>query len=294
MSPTVDKLLIVGLGLIGGSLARSVKDSGFATTVSACGHREQSLKLGLELGVIDDYSLDLEQAVANAELVVLAAPTLTITDLLARVLPAMSPGAVLTDVASVKGSLLTAARRANGGTAPGHLVLAHPIAGSERNGVAASHADLFVGHRVILTPTEETDPAALALVNSMWLSTGADVVEMGVAEHDRVLAATSHLPHMLAYVLVDALVSGADGPDILRFAAGGFRDFTRIASSDPLMWRDIVLANREALLLAIDQYCAHLDNLREAVESGRGSQLLELFSRAKTVRDEFVSGGKAH
>ena len=262
----VGKVLIIGLGLIGGSLARSLKQTGFASHVAGHGYRDVSLIKGMEQGVIDSYSLDLDEALAGADIVVIGTPTLKAAEILCDVLRRVSPATVVTDVASVKGLLLQAAKGAmESAVAPSNLVLGHPIAGSERSGVDASSADLFVDHRVILTPTAETDAAALALIRDMWLSTGAEVVELVVDEHDAILAATSHLPHVLAYSLVDALARSELSEDIFRFAAGGFRDFTRIASSDPIMWRDIALANRDELLKAIDSFTAHLGELRQAM-----------------------------
>ncbi|MEM1112143.1 MAG: prephenate dehydrogenase/arogenate dehydrogenase family protein [Pseudomonadota bacterium] len=283
-------VVIMGLGLIGGSLARALREHGFCDRLIGYGHRSPSLERGVELGVIDEYTLDLEEAVARADILVLAAPTLVAADMLGRILPLQSAEhcPVITDVASVKGNLREAARAANGGEMPPRVVLAHPIAGSERSGVDASRADLFVDHRVIVTPVPGNDQAALTLVREMWNTTGANVVEMDVDEHDAVLAATSHLPHVLAYGLVDALAASDASEDIFRFAAGGFRDFTRIASSDPVMWRDIALANREALLKAIDRFSQHLDALRGAIDRADGEQLNETFSRAKSARDEFA------
>ncbi|MEQ8802173.1 MAG: prephenate dehydrogenase/arogenate dehydrogenase family protein [Haliea sp.] len=168
-------------------------------------------------------------------------------------------------------------------------MLGHPIAGSERSGVDAADAGLFLHHRVILTPVPGNDASAVELVRAMWASTGAEVVDMAVAEHDRVLAATSHLPHVLAYALVDALARSDASADIFRFAAGGFRDFTRIASSDPVMWRDIAIANRPALLQAIDLFSDHLQELRAAIDQQQSDALLETFSRAKDARDAFAA-----
>jgi cyclohexadieny/prephenate dehydrogenase len=288
MTAVVEKILIIGLGLIGGSLARSAKQSGFCKHVVGYGHRDLSLKKGIEQGVIDSYSLDLDTAMDGADIVVIATPTLIANDMLREIVPRMQPGSVVTDVASVKGSLLQAARELGGGEAPAGLVLGHPIAGSERSGVDASSADLFIDHKVILTPTEETSAAALEQVRALWASTGAQVLELGVAEHDAILAATSHLPHMLAYALVDALSHSDTSEEIFRFAAGGFRDFTRIASSDPVMWRDIALANRQALLSAMDNFSDHVAALRAAVAAGDGEALQKIFGDAKTVRDAFA------
>ncbi len=283
--------MILGLGLIGGSLARALRRSGFSKRFVGWGHREPSLRRGVELGVIDDFTLDLDAAVEQADILVVCTPTLIAADMLAEILPRLQRGGrspVITDVASVKGNLRDAAVNAMG-TMPPQLVLAHPIAGSERSGVEASDADLFVNHRVILTPQEGNDPAAVELVRAMWVSTGAEVVDMAVTEHDAVLAATSHLPHVLAYALVDALAQSPASRDIFRFAAGGFRDFTRIASSDPVMWRDIAIANKHALLDAIDLFSEHLGQLRQAVQDEDGEQLFSTFARAKAARDEFAA-----
>jgi prephenate dehydrogenase len=291
VSYSADTVVILGLGLIGGSLARALRKSGFSKRFVAYGHREPSLKRGVELGVIDDFTLDLDEAIDQADVLVLCAPTLIAADMLRDILPRLAGRErtpVVTDVASVKGNLRDAAIEAVGQVPP-QLVLAHPIAGSEQSGVDASSAELFVNHRVILTPDAATDPAALELIRGMWASTGAEVVDMAVAEHDIVLAATSHLPHVLAYALVDALAKSPASEDIFRFAAGGFRDFTRIASSDPAMWRDIAIANRPALLDAIDMFSNQLAHLRQAVSDGDGEELYGTFTRAKTARDEFAA-----
>lgn len=291
MKYSADTVVILGLGLIGGSLARALRKSGFSKRFVAYGHREPSLKRGIELGVIDDYTLDLDEAIDQADVLVLCAPTLIAADMLRDILPRMAGRQsmpVITDVASVKGNLRDAAIEAVGQVPP-QLVLAHPIAGSEQSGVDASSAELFVDHRVILTPDESNDPAAVELVRSMWASTGAEVVDMGVAEHDTVLAATSHLPHVLAYALVDALAKSPASEDIFRFAAGGFRDFTRIASSDPAMWRDIAIANKPALLDAIDSFSVQLAHLRQAVSDSDGEELHSTFTRAKAARDGFAA-----
>jgi len=284
-------LVIVGLGLIGGSLAGALRASGFSQRFIGYGHREPSLQRGVELGVIDEFTLDLDEAVERADILVICTPTLTAVRMLEQILPRLSGrsgGPVVTDVASVKGSLRDAAI-ALAGAMPPQLVLGHPIAGSEHSGVDASSADLFVNHRVILTPVAGNDPAAVELMRSMWVSAGADVVDMSVEQHDAVLAATSHLPHLLAYTLVDALSSSDASDDIFRCAAGGFRDFTRIASSDPVMWRDIAIANKTALLEAIDLFSEHLNRMRTAVHDANADELLNTFTRAKRARDEFAA-----
>lgn len=290
MNQPVRTIAILGLGLIGGSLARALRQSGFASHIIGYGHREPSLRRGLELGVIDEFTLDLDVVIQRADILVICTPTLVAEQVLENILPRLAgraDGPVITDAASVKGNLLRAAQRISGGEMPPRFVLGHPIAGSERSGVEASRADLYVNHRVILTPVAQNDPDAVALVRAMWASTGAEVVDMDVAQHDAVLAATSHLPHVLAYALVDALAQSANSEEIFRCAAGGFRDFTRIASSDPVMWRDIAVANKGALLDSIDLFSEHLARLRLAVEAEDAEGMHEIFTRAKTARDEF-------
>ncbi len=288
VSSECGNLVVLGLGLIGGSLARAVRENGFCERIIGCGHRAPSLERALELGVIDEYTLDVDSAFRSADIFVICTPTLTASSVLEQLLPQMgADGPVVTDVASVKGSLRDTALRVAGAMPP-RLVLAHPIAGSERSGVDASRADLFVKHRVIITPVEGNEPAAVQRVRRMWESTGAEVIDMAVGTHDAVLAATSHLPHVLAYTLVDALAGSSDSEEIFRCAAGGFRDFTRIASSDPTMWRDIALANRDALLAAMDDFSEHLGRLRCAVAEGDGDTLQDTFMRAKEARDAFA------
>ncbi len=281
----IDRLVIVGLGLIGGSLARALKDRNAVGEVIGTGRREASLIRGQELGVIDHWTLDLGEAVKDADVVVIAAPTLAAEKVLEALKPHMRPDLIVTDVASVKGSLVAAAERIFG-QVPEQFVPGHPIAGSEQSGVEASTADLYVDHRVILTPLATTRPDALDTIRAMWEVTGAEVVDMDVAEHDVVLAATSHLPHVLAYGLVDALAQSGSAQAIFRFAAGGFRDFTRIASSDPVMWHDIVRANRSAVLDSLDTFTEHLAEMRQAIESDDSDAILATFERAKKARDE--------
>ena len=292
MSYSTDTVGILGLGLIGGSLARALRASGFSRQFIGYGYRDTSLRRGVDLGVIDDFTLDLEELIERADILVICAPTLVAAELLVRVLDSTAgreDGPIITDAASVKGNLLSAARAACDGAMPPRLVLGHPIAGSERSGVEASDQGLYRNHRVILTPVEGNDPLAVETIQRMWESTGAEVVSMPVGMHDQVLAATSHLPHVLAYALVDALAQSDDSKDIFACAAGGFRDFTRIASSDPVMWRDIAIANRDALLAAIDDFSEHLGALRKAVESEDGAELEATFRRAKAARDQFAA-----
>ncbi len=282
MSLRVDKAAVLGLGLIGGSLARSMRKSGFASQVVGYDLDRDTLASAESLDVIDSYQDDLDRVLDGVDLVVLSVPTLVAAALLEQVLAKVPAATVVTDVASVKSNMVEASAGA------ANYVPGHPIAGSERSGVEASRPDLFEDHRVILTPADGTDPDALALVRAMWQRAGAEVVELGVTEHDAILAATSHLPHMLAYALVDALSHSALSDDIFRFAAGGFRDFTRIASSDPVMWRDIALANRVELLKAIDDYSDYLASLRGAIDAGDSRRLEKVFADARTARDTYI------
>jgi prephenate dehydrogenase len=285
----VNRLAIIGVGLIGGSLARALKRAGCVDTVMGYGRTRASLDAALRLGVIDDATTDLATAVAGAELVVLAAPLATTSDLLDNMRDVLHERAVVTDVGSVKGSIVKAARAALSPPQFTRFVPGHPIAGTEKSGVEASFAELFDRHRVILTPVAETDPNALHRVRRMWQEAGAEVVDMPVDQHDAILAATSHLPHMLAYALVDCLAGMAEHEDIFRFAAGGFADFTRIASSNPQMWHDICFANRDELLQALDRFQQHLSTLRDAIRANDRNTVIEMFVRAKEARDLFAA-----
>jgi len=287
MEHQINKLTIIGVGLIGGSLARAARRAGICGEIVGCGRSRENLQQALELGVIDRMEQDPAHAVQGADLVVVAVPLGAMESVLAQIAPYLAADAVVTDVGSAKASVAAAARRALGAHVS-RFVPGHPIAGTEQSGVAASFAELFEGRCVILTPLPESDVQALERVRALWRSSGARVVEMDIAHHDEVLAATSHLPHLLAYALVDTLARMDDSEEIFRYAAGGFRDFTRIASSDPVMWRDICLANREAIVHMLERFAKDLEALTESVRQGDGEQLLALFRRAKAVRDRRV------
>jgi 3-phosphoshikimate 1-carboxyvinyltransferase len=285
-APIIGRLVVVGLGLIGGSFAKGLKESGLCREVVGVDLDPQSRQLAVELGVVDRCEDNLAAACVGADVIQLAVPILAMEKLLG-VLAGLDLGdAVLTDVGSAKGNVVRAAREAFGAM-PARFVPGHPIAGSEQSGVEASNAQLFGRHKVILTPLSETDPAALALVDRLWSVLGADVEHMDVERHDEVLAATSHLPHLLAFGLVDSLAKRNENLEIFRYAAGGFRDFTRIAGSDPVMWHDIFLANRDAVLRTLDTFRSDLDALRDAVDAGDGHQLLGVFTRARVAREHF-------
>jgi prephenate dehydrogenase len=224
--------------------------------------------------------------VADADVIVLAVPLGAMESVMHAIAGHLKQDAVITDVGSAKSSV-TAAAQAAFGSVPGRFVPGHPIAGTEKSGVEASFAELYRERLVILTPLAQTDADAVALVSEMWRQAGAEVVEMSIEHHDEVLAATSHLPHMLAFALVDTLARMHEQAEIFRYAAGGFRDFTRIASSDPVMWRDICLANRDAIAAMIDRFQGDLVGLREAIVQGDGKRIEAIFTRAKAARDRY-------
>jgi prephenate dehydrogenase len=286
----IKRLAIIGVGLIGGSLARAVKRAGLCEEIVGSGRDVVQLRKAVELGVIDRYDLDIASAVRDADMVVVAVPLGAMEQVLRALVGHIRPDTIITDVGSAKASVMTAARNVFG-EVPANFVPGHPIAGTEKNGVEASFTELFQGRRVILTPLPHTDAHALAQVHLLWRAAGAEVVEMGVEHHDEVLAATSHLPHILAYALVDTLVrmdAGADqGEEIFRFAAGGFRDFTRIASSDPTMWRDICLANRPAIITLLERFRGDLDALTDLIRASDSEGILAIFNRAKAARDRY-------
>ena len=273
---------IVGLGLIGGSIAAGLKKNGSKLRVLAWDKNQQSIERGLTAGFIDE-GLDASQ-VLEADIVVLALPVRS----LAEVVPSLNIArGVITDVASVKRYVLDTFSSMLG-SVPRNFVPGHPIAGSEQDGVAAANPDLFVGHRVILTPINETDEAAIDSVAELWRSLGATITFMSPEHHDQVLAQTSHLPHLLAYALVDTLSLGGDSLDVFQYAAGGFRDFTRIAASDPVMWRDIFLTNPGPVLDVLDRYIEEVESLRRMISDGNEEQMSALFTRAKAARDYFA------
>lgn len=285
-APKIGRLVVVGLGLIGGSFAKGLRERGLCREVVGVDLDAESRRLAVQLGVVDRCESDLAAACQGAEVIQLAVPILAMEKVLAQLAALDLGNAVLTDVGSAKGNVVRAARLAFSGKAV-RLVPGHPIAGSEQSGVEAANAELFRRHKVILTPCEYSDEAALALVEGLWRELGADVEAMEVEHHDQVLAATSHLPHLLAFTLVDSLAKRSENLEIFRYAAGGFRDFTRIAGSDPVMWHDIFLANREAVLRTLDTFRDDLDALRDAVDAGDGHQLLGVFTRARVAREHF-------
>jgi len=281
----VDKLAIVGTGLIGGSFALALKQAGAVREVLGVGRNPARLTVARELGLID-RAVDWVEA-GRADCILLAMPVGETEAVLKNLAPHLKAGAIVTDAGSTKADVVEAARAALG-TRFADFVPGHPIAGSEQSGPGAARADLYRGKRVVLTPQDETRADAVATVRALWEAAGAQVETLGAAQHDRIFAAVSHLPHLAAFALVDDLAQRADGDTFFRFAASGFRDFTRIAGSSPEMWRDIALANREAVLAELDAYLASLQALRSAVSAEDAEALLAIFSRAREARNHWM------
>lgn len=281
-------ILIIGVGLIGGSLARALRESNSVGTIVGYDIDKSGLQEAQRLGVIDTGSSNIAEVVKDADIVVLATPLSAVDALFIEMSGTLCDKAVITDVGSVKAPVVALARHHLGNLFP-RFVAGHPITGREKNGVLASSAQLFSGHKTILTPVAETDPEALNLITKMWQAVGASVTQLDIADHDAILAITSHLPHIIAYSLVDCLSAMEGKHNIFDYAAGGFSDFTRIASSQPRMWHDICIANSEQILAAINQFNHHLDNLRQAIEHNDSEKLMCIFEQVKISRDDFVN-----
>lgn len=273
---------IIGVGLIGGSLGGILKSKGIADTVVGVGRSRENLDAAVRLGLIDRYTHDAKKGVAGSGLVVLCCPVGEFESVAREIKPFLDDRAVVTDVGSVKGELV--ARLEEIFYLKARYVPAHPIAGSERSGAEASDLKLFQGARCILTPTRNTDLEALEAVDELWEAAGALVLRMDPDEHDRVFALVSHLPHVAAYALVGALADIDGGEKAIAYAAGGFKDFTRIAGSHPAMWRDICLLNGKNIIAALDSYQESLWKLRELIEKGDGDGLKAEFDRARDLR----------
>ncbi len=281
---TLLSVAVFGVGLIGGSLARALKESGTAGHVIGVGRAMANLQKAKDSGAIDEIQVNPIQAVTDADLIVLATPVNAIAELIQVIAPAMSQEKILTDVGSVKQGIVQSARQALGRHI-GRFVPGHPVAGKEKTGIDAASADLFDNHKVILTPLPETNAEALERVRKMWESTGAQVKNMSVEEHDRVLSVTSHLPHILAYVMMDFLAGRSDQRSCYEMTAGGFYDFTRTASSDPEMWRDISLMNSECLTRHIREYQEKLEGVVCMIRNMDGEGIENLFASARQARN---------
>ena len=281
---SLGNVVIIGVGLIGGSLARALKAHDAVSQITGVARSQKTLDLALQLGVIDIAESDPVKAMKDADMVVLATPVSTIAPILKAIADYIPAHCLVTDAGSVKGSVVSAAREALGDKID-CFIPGHPIAGTENSGVAASFEQMFVDHRVILTPLAENSEVDIQLVQAMWEVCGARVVRMTLEDHDAMLGATSHLPHLLAYSLVDFLSQQDRHEEIFANTAGGFRDFTRIVASDPVMWRDICLANRDELIPLLKSMEQQLAGYRELLENSDGKQLEQAFRRAKTARD---------
>ena len=279
-----DCIGIIGLGLIGGSIARGLRAAGFPGRVLGCVADAADAARARHLGLVDEALTDAAELARAADLVVVAVPVGAMDRVFAAIAPALDAASVVTDVGSTKVSVIRAAR-ARLGPYFACFVPGHPISGTEKSGLEAGFAGLFQDRRVILTPLAETHAPAQRRCEQLWAALGARVDTMAPAHHDEVLAATSHLPHVLAFTLVDTLARMAERTEIFDYAAGGFADFTRIASSEPALWSDIVDANRAAILPVLDRFTDDLCQVRAAIAAGDQTTLTAVFARAKSARD---------
>jgi prephenate dehydrogenase len=283
----IDKLVVCGVGLIGGSVALALRQAGLVNRIVGVGRRPEPLAMAKQLGVIDEVSTDWAEALDGADFVLLAMPVGQMDAVAAAIAPHLSPDTIVTDAGSTKRDVIEAIYRH---LAPNlaNVVPAHPIAGAEKSGPSAARADLYRGRKVVLTPLPENSPVAIARVREVWAVCGAVLHEMSPQEHDRVFAAVSHLPHLLAFGLVHELAGRANAEQLFSYAASGFRDFTRVAGSHPEMWRDICVANRHSLLAELDAYLSELAWLRALLVAGDGPTLEKVFDEASRARNEWA------
>ena len=274
---------VVGLGLIGGSFASGLKKRKLVEQIIGYDKDAASLASALEAGVIDCAASSVADSAKSVDIMIIAVPVLSVQSILEQI----PLNKIITDVGSVKAPIIEASRIAYG-KVPEKLVPGHPIAGSEKQGITSANPDLFENHTVILTPLKSTDENATETIRKLWQSLGSQVIEMSAARHDNILAQTSHLPHLLAYALVEALSSRGDTMEVLKFAAGGFRDFSRIAASDPIMWRDIFKANRSEVIKALDRFLEEISLLRQLVLNGDSDAMEKVFRRARKARNDYL------
>ena len=288
-----DRVALIGIGLIGSSLARALRRDSPGTSIVACARRAETLAAVRRLELADETTDDPARAAAGADLVVIATPLSAYAEIGARIAPALQPGAILTDVGSVKQAVI---RDLQPHLPPGvHFVPGHPVAGTEHSGPEAGFAELFRGRWCILIALPETAPEAVAAVGRMWERFGTRVVTMSADHHDKVLAVTSHLPHLIAYTIVGTATDLEDSlkSEVIQFSASGFRDFTRIAASDPVMWRDVFLNNREAVLEILQRFTEDLTALQRAIRWGEGDKLQDLFTRTRAIRRSIIEAKQA-
>lgn len=284
-----ERVAVIGVGLIGGSFSLALKEKKLCGHIIGVGRSPANMKLALERGAINSIEADAGEAVRDADFVFLAVPVAQFSGVIRSIKKTLKPGAIVTDAGSTKRDVVAAAR-AGLGSKISQFVPAHPIAGAEKSGAAAASKDLFRGKRVVLTPLPENSPESIQLVERTWAETGAKVSTMLPEEHDEVFAAVSHLPHLLAYALVSEVGSRANAKELFAYAAGGFRDFTRIASSHPEMWRDICIANRDCLLTEILSFEKKLKSIASMLEAGDETALEKLFADARAAREKWLNG----
>jgi cyclohexadieny/prephenate dehydrogenase len=291
--PIFERVAFIGIGLIGSSLARVLRRDGLAGEIVACARNAATRDAALALGIADRATDDAAAAVVGADLVVLATPLSAYAGIAATIAPALRPGAIVTDVGSVKQVVIRDVLPLL--PAGVHLVPGHPVAGTEHSGPEAGFAELFVDRWCILTPPPATDPAAVATITALWEKAGMRVVVMEPEHHDKVLAVTSHLPHLIAYTIVGTATDLEKDlkSEVIKFSASGFRDFTRIAASDPVMWRDIFLNNREAVLEILQRFSEDLSALQRAIRWGEGDKLEALFTRTRAIRRSIIEARQA-
>ena len=287
VQPQFKKVIVFGVGLIGGSFALALRNANAVSEIVGFGRSKRTLEQALGFGLIDRIGDEVAREVCDADLILLATPVAQMADILANIAPFLGANTLITDGGSTKGDVVAAARSQLGNKIA-QFVPAHPIAGAEQSGPSAALADLYQGKKVVLTPMPENSAAAVARVKAAWQACGALVSELTPEQHDEVFAAVSHLPHLLSFTLVHDLAQRDNRDLLLSFAASGFRDFTRIAASSPEMWRDISLANRDALLREIEQYAAELYKLHQALEQRDATKLEEMFSLARKVRSAWT------
>jgi cyclohexadieny/prephenate dehydrogenase len=288
------RVAMLGIGLINGSLAKVLRREAMAGEIVACARRAETRDRALELGLCDRAVEDPAEAVRGADLVVLGVPPASVGALAEAMRPGLSTEAIVTDVASIKAQIVRDVVPHL--PAPGRFVPGHPVAGTEHSGPDAAFDTLFVRRRCILTPIEDTDPEATARIRALWELAGSSVDLMTPEHHDRVLAITSHLPHLIAYTIVGTVADLEDQArtEVFKYAAGGFTDFTRIAASDPTMWRDVLLGNREAVLEMLGRFTEDLVALQRAIRWGEGETLHDLFSRTRAIRRGVIQAGQAY
>ncbi len=283
-----NKVLIIGVGLIGGSLGLALKKAKMADRILGVGRSKSNLDEALQLGAIDEV-VSLAQGAAQADLIVVCVPVAQTEEILKQIKPYLKPDAIVTDVGSTKMDVIMAAKNALLDDVI-QFVPAHPIAGSAKHGASASQVDLYVNRQVIICPLQENNTQRVEAIEAMWRGVGANLFKMSAVQHDAVFAAVSHLPHVLSYALMLQVANAEDAPTKFRHAGAGFRDFTRIAASSPEMWRDICLANKSAVLKEIDQYLNVVKHLQTLIQEGNGEQLEKLFSKASESRNNWELG----